>query len=310
MSNGWFSKIKAGLAKSSNKISGGISDIFIRRKLDAEALEQLEEILISADLGPATAMKMTQKLAEGRFDKEISDQEVKIALAEQITEILMPLAIPLAIKKDANPHIILVVGVNGSGKTTTIGKLAKYYSDQAKNVMLVAGDTFRAAAVEQLQIWGERTESKVIAGKIGADASGLIYGAIEQAKAGGCDILLIDTAGRLQNKKDLMAELEKLVRVIRKIDADAPHTTLLILDATTGQNAHSQVEIFKNLINVTGLALTKLDGTAKGGMLVGLAEKFNLPIHAIGVGEGVDDLKPFNAKNYAHSLMGLENNKN
>ncbi len=310
MSDSWFSKIKVGLSKSSNKISSGISDIFIRRKLDATALEQLEEILISADLGPATAIKMTKKLAEGRFDKEISEQEVKTALAEQITEILTPLAVPLVIKKDANPHIILVVGVNGSGKTTTIGKLAKYYSDHKKNVMLVAGDTFRAAAVEQLKIWGERTNANVIAGKIGADASGLIYGAIEKAKTDDCDILLIDTAGRLQNKKDLMAELEKLVRVIAKLDENAPHTILLILDATTGQNAHSQVEIFKNLIDVTGLALTKLDGSAKGGMLVGLAEKFNLPIHAIGIGEGSDDLKPFDAKNYAYSLMGLDNDKN
>jgi len=305
MSGGWFSKLKAGLSKSSDKIVGGISDIFTKRKLDDSALEELEDVLITADLGPATAAKLTSALAKGRYDKEISDEEVRNFLANQITEILEPIAKPIEILPGKKPHIILVVGVNGSGKTTTIGKLAQHYKEQGKNVMLAAGDTFRAAAVEQLQIWGQRTGCEVVATKTGADASGLVYGAIEQAKATACDVLLIDTAGRLQNKKGLMAELEKVVRVIGKLDDTAPHTTLLVLDATTGQNAHNQVEVFRDMVSVSGLVLTKLDGTAKGGVLVALAEKFGLPVHAIGVGETADDLKPFDAGNYARSLMGL-----
>ena len=306
MSGGWFSKLKAGLSKSSTKIVGGISDIFTKRKLDDDALEELEDVLITADLGPATAAKLTSALAKGRYDKEISDDEVRRFLAAEITEILEPIAKPLEIRADVKPHIVLVVGVNGSGKTTTIGKLAQHYKEQGKKVMLAAGDTFRAAAVEQLQIWGQRTGCDVVAGKTGADASGLVYGAIEQAKAASCDILLVDTAGRLQNKKSLMAELEKIVRVINKLDAAAPHTTLLVLDATTGQNAHSQVEVFRDMVSISGLVLTKLDGTAKGGVLVALAEKFGLPVHAIGVGETADDLKPFDAGLYARSLMGLD----
>ena len=306
MSGGWFSRLKAGLSKSSGKLVSGIADVFTKRKLDDEALEELEDTLIAGDLGPATAAKLTLALAKNRYDKEISDQEVREVLAEEITKILLPVAKPLEINRDNAPHIILVVGVNGSGKTTTIGKLAKHYHDQGLSVMLAAGDTFRAAAVEQLKIWGERTNSPVVARDIGADAAGLAFDAIEDARRANADILLIDTAGRLQNKKDLMAELEKVIRVIKKQVPDAPHDTIMVLDATVGQNAHSQVEIFKDTVGVTGLAVTKLDGTAKGGVLVALAEKFSLPVHVIGVGEQADDMKPFEAADYARSLMGLD----
>ncbi|MDX1736692.1 MAG: signal recognition particle-docking protein FtsY [Alphaproteobacteria bacterium] len=306
MSGGWFSRLKAGLSKSSGKLVSGIADVFTKRKLDDEALEELEDTLIAGDLGPATAAKLTSALAKNRYDKEISDQEVREVLAEEITKILLPVAKPLEINRDNAPHIILVVGVNGSGKTTTIGKLAKHYHDQGLSVMLAAGDTFRAAAVEQLKIWGERTNSPVVARDIGADAAGLAFDAIEDARRANADILLIDTAGRLQNKKDHMAELEKVIRVIKKQVPDAPHDTIMVLDATVGQNAHSQVEIFKDTVGVTGLAVTKLDGTAKGGVLVALAEKFSLPVHVIGVGEQADDMKPFEAADYARSLMGLD----
>lgn len=303
--SGWFSRLKAGLSKSSNKIVGGIADVIKKRKLDDEALEDLEEVLITADLGPATAAKLTAALAKSRFDKEVTDEEVRGALAEEIGTILEPVAKPLEIDTGLKPHVVLVVGVNGSGKTTTIGKLAQHYREQGLKVMMAAGDTFRAAAVEQLQIWGERTGCPVVAKETGADAAGLAYDAIERAKAEGSDVLLIDTAGRLHNKKDLMAELEKVVRVIRKKDEAAPHDTLLVLDATVGQNAHSQVETFREMVNVSGLVMTKLDGTAKGGVLVALAEKFGLPIHAIGVGEKAEDLRPFKADDYARSLMGI-----
>ena len=301
----WFQKLKSGLSKSSNKIVSSISSVITKRKLDDEALEELEETLIAADLGPATAAKLTASLAKSRFDKEVTDEEVRGALAEDITVILDPVAKPLEIDRAKGPHVVLVVGVNGSGKTTTIGKMAQHYTAQGLKVMLAAGDTFRAAAVEQLGIWGDRTGCKVVARETGADAAGLAYDAIEAARAEGADLLLIDTAGRLHNKKDLMAELEKVVRVIRKLDEEAPHNTLLVLDATVGQNAHSQVETFQSIVNVSGLVVTKLDGTAKGGVLVALAEKFGLPVHAIGVGETADDLKPFEAENYARSLMGL-----
>lgn len=303
--SGWFSRLKAGLSKSSSKIVGGIADVIKKRKLDDEALEELEEVLITADMGPATAAKLTAALAKSRFDKEVTDEEVRGALAEEIATILEPVAKPLEINSSLKPHVVLVVGVNGSGKTTTIGKLAQHYREQGLKVMLAAGDTFRAAAVEQLQIWGERTGCPVIAKETGADAAGLAFDAIERAKAEGSDVLLIDTAGRLHNKKDLMAELEKVVRVIRKKDETAPHSTLLVLDATVGQNAHSQVETFREMVNVGGLVMTKLDGTAKGGVLVALAEKFGLPIHAIGVGEKAEDLRPFKADDYARSLMGI-----
>lgn len=306
MSGGWFSKLKAGLSKSSNKLVTGISDVFTKRKLDDDALEELEEVLIAGDLGPTTAMKLTASLSKSRFDKEVSDEEVRTYLAEEITTILDPVAKPLEINKSHSPHIVLVVGVNGSGKTTTIGKLAKHHSESGLKVMMAAGDTFRAAAVEQLKIWGDRTGCNVISRDTGADAAGLAFDAIEQASAEGADLLLIDTAGRLQNKKDLMAELEKVIRVIKKLVPEAPHDTLMVLDATVGQNAHSQVEVFRDTVGITGLAVTKLDGTAKGGVLVALAERFGLPVHMIGVGEQADDMRPFEARAYARSLMGLD----
>lgn len=302
---GWFAKLKEGLSKSSSKLTDGITSIFTKRKLDDDALEELEELLITADLGPATAAKVTAELARTRFGKEVSPEEVKATLAAEVSKIVTPVARPLVLDPALKPHVILVVGVNGTGKTTTIGKLARQFKAEGKSVMLAAGDTFRAAAVSQLKIWGERTGCPVVARDTGADAAGLAYDALERAKAEGVDVLLIDTAGRLQNKTGLMEELRKIVRVIKKLDETAPHTTLLTLDATTGQNAHSQVEIFRDMVNVNGLILTKLDGSARGGVLVSLAEKFKIPVHAIGVGEGVYDLRPFDADAFAKSLMGL-----
>jgi fused signal recognition particle receptor len=305
-SGGWFGRLKSGLSKSSQKITGGITDLFTKRKLDADALQDLEEILITGDLGVATAAKLSASLADRRFEQDIAPDVVRAALAEDIAEILEPVAKPLEIDPDLSPHVVLVCGINGSGKTTTIGKMAKQFKDGGRSVMIAAGDTFRAAAVEQLQIWGERSDCPVITGAAGGDAAALAYTALEQAKAAGADVLMIDTAGRLQNRKDLMAELEKIVRVIGKIDDTAPHSVLLVMDATIGQNAHSQVEIFKNIVNVTGLVMTKLDGSAKGGVVVALAEKFGLPVHAVGVGEGIEDLHPFEADAFARSLMGLD----
>ena len=302
---GWFAKLKEGLSKSSSKLTDGITSIFTKRKLDDEALEELEELLITADLGPVTAAKVTAELARTRFGKEVSPEEVKSTLAAEVSKIVTPVAKPLVLDPALKPHVILVVGVNGTGKTTTIGKLARQFKAEGKSVMLAAGDTFRAAAVSQLKIWGERTGCPVVARDTGADAAGLAYDALERAKAEKVDVLLVDTAGRLQNKTGLMEELRKIVRVIKKLDETAPHTTLLTLDATTGQNAHSQVEIFRDMVNVNGLILTKLDGSARGGVLVSLAEKFKIPVHAIGVGEGVYDLRPFDADAFAKSLMGL-----
>jgi len=303
---GWFGRLKKGLSKSSNKISESITSVLTKRKLDDELLEELEEALIVADLGPATASKLTSELARQRFGKDITDEEVKVFLSDGIEGILKPVAKPLEIGTLSTPYVILFSGVNGAGKTTTIGKLSKQLQQQGKKVMLAAGDTFRAAAVEQLQVWGERTGVPVISKEIGADAGALAFEAMERAKAEKVDVLLIDTAGRLQNKSNLMAELEKIVRVIKKHDETAPHNTLLVLDATTGQNAHSQVELFGKAVDISGLVVTKLDGTAKGGVIVSLAEKFGLPVHAIGIGEGVDDLRPFMARDYARSLMGFD----
>ncbi|MBI5162424.1 MAG: signal recognition particle-docking protein FtsY [Magnetospirillum sp.] len=302
----WFARMKGGLSKSSSRLTQGLTDLFTKRKLDDEALEELEELLITADLGVATAGRVTRRLAKSRFGEDIDADEIKAALAEEITAILAPVARPLAPDFSRKPHVVLVVGVNGSGKTTTIGKLAKHYRDQGRTVLLAAGDTFRAAAVEQLKVWGERTGCPVIARDTGADAAGLVFDALAQAQAEGADLLFIDTAGRLQNKTDLMDELKKVVRVIKKNDESAPHDVLLVLDATVGQNAHSQVEVFKEMVSVTGLVLTKLDGTARGGVLVALAEKFGLPVHAIGVGEQAGDLRPFAAAGFARSLVGLE----
>ncbi|MDP6108584.1 MAG: signal recognition particle-docking protein FtsY [Rhodospirillales bacterium] len=304
--NGWLHRLKAGLSRTSTSITQGINELFTKRKLDDAALEELEEILIAADIGVTTATKLTQSITTNRFGKEVSSEEIRGALADEITKILLPVALPLLPDPSRQPHVILVCGVNGSGKTTTIGKLANNFKNQGLNVFLAAGDTFRAAAVEQLKIWGERTQCPVVATETGRDAAGLAFDALDQARLGGADLLLIDTAGRLQNKRELMDELEKIVRVLRKLDETAPHSCLLVLDATGGQNAHSQVEIFSNMVDVSGLVLTKLDGSSKGGILVALAEKFAKPVHAIGVGEQAEDLKPFDAKDFARSLMGLE----
>ncbi len=298
----WFQRLTSGLKKTSAKLTEGITSVFTKRKLDADTLEELEDLLIQADLGVETATKITQALAKGRFDKSIDPEEVKAILAEEVAKVLKPVAKPLVIHAGHKPHVVLVVGVNGSGKTTTIGKLAKQYSVEGKRVMLAAGDTFRAAAVEQLKIWGERTGAPVIARDIGADSSGLAYDALKTAREEAYDVLLMDTAGRLQNKQALMDELEKVIRVIRKLDPTAPHDVLLVLDATTGQNALSQVEVFRERAGVTGLVMTKLDGTARGGILVAIAARFGLPVHAIGVGEGVDDLQPFDADEFARAI--------
>lgn len=301
----WFQRLKKGLSRSSSSLTDGITSIFTKRKLDADAIQDLEDILIQADLGVDTAMAITDSLSEGRYDKEISDEEVRSVLAAEVCKVLAPVAQPLQIGHDRRPHIVLVVGVNGTGKTTTIGKLASKLRANGRSVMLAAGDTFRAAAIDQLKIWAERTGSSVVARDPGADAAGLVFDAVTQARAAGTDVLLVDTAGRLQNRTELMAELEKVVRVIRKIDPTAPHTVLLTLDATTGQNALSQVEIFAKTAGVTGLVMTKLDGTARGGILVAIASKYGLPVHYIGIGEGIDDLEPFSAEEFANAIAGL-----
>jgi fused signal recognition particle receptor len=301
---GWLQRLRAGLSRSSSKIGDSITGLFTKRKLDKALLDELEEALIAADLGPATAAKLAAALSKERFGKDVTPEETRGIFAAEVTRILAPVARTLSVD-DHRPHVVLVVGVNGSGKTTTIGKLAHHFRAAGRKVVLAAGDTFRAAAVEQIKIWGERTGAEVVSGGEGADAAGLAYDALAKAKAEGADLLLIDTAGRLQNKSHLMAELTKIIKVLKKLDPSAPHDCLLVLDATTGQNAHSQVEVFKEICAVTGLVVTKLDGSAKGGVLVALAERFGLPVFAIGVGETADDLKPFEAESFARSLMGL-----
>ena len=303
---GWFSRLKQGLARSSAKLGDGIAGIFTKRRLDDATLGELEELLIGSDLGVGLATEATETLRRTRFNQEVSPEEVRASLAEDIARRLEPAAKPLAIDHTALPFVMLVVGVNGSGKTTTIGKLAKQFRDNGWSVLIAAGDTFRAAAVEQLQIWGKRTGVPVVAKETGADAAGLAFEAVERARREGTDVLLIDTAGRLHNKSDLMAELQKIVRAIKKAAPAAPQSVLLVLDATVGQNAHQQVDIFRSMVGVTGLAMTKLDGTARGGVLVPIAEKFGLPIHFIGVGEGAADLRPFDAHAFARGLVGLE----
>jgi len=303
---GWFSRLKQGLARSSARLSDGISGIFTKRRLDDATLRELEELLIGADLGVGLASEATETLRRTRFNQEVAPEEIRASLAEDIARRLEPAAKQLAIDHTALPFVMLVVGVNGSGKTTTIGKLAKQFRDNGWSVLLAAGDTFRAAAVEQLKIWGERAGVPVVAKETGADAAGLAFEAVERARREGTDVVLIDTAGRLQNKSDLMAELQKVVRAIKKTAPAAPQSVLLVLDATVGQNAHQQVEIFRSMVGVTGLAMTKLDGTAKGGVLVAIAEKFGLPIHFIGVGESADDLRPFDARAFARGLVGLD----
>ena len=304
MALGFLSRLKQGLARSTSRLSEGIGAALTRRRLDDAALEELEDALIAADLGSAVARRVIGEFRRTRFGKDVSEEEIRTALAGQIAQILEPVARPLVIEAAHRPHVVLVVGVNGTGKTTTIGKLALFYKEQGLRTMLVAGDTFRAAAVEQLQVWGERTGAPVIAGAANTDAAGLAYGALESARAQQMDLLLVDTAGRLHNKAALMDELGKIVRVLRKLDPAAPHSVLLVLDATTGQNALAQVKIFKELVAVTGLVVTKLDGSARGGVVVALAEAFGLPVHAVGVGEQAGDLRPFSADEFARGLVG------
>jgi fused signal recognition particle receptor len=308
VTNGFFARLKAGLTRSSRNLTDGIASVLTKRKLDDAALDALEETLIAADLGPRLAAQVVDRLRKERFDKEASEADIHAVLADEIARTLAPVEAPLAIddERAARPFVVLVVGVNGGGKTTTIGKLAKRFRDEGRIVVLAAGDTFRAAATEQLAIWGERTGSRVIAGPAGGDAAGLAFDALAAAKKDKADVLLIDTAGRLHNKANLMAELEKIVRVLKKGDAAAPHAVLLVLDATIGQNAQAQAQAFGDMVGVTGLVMTKLDGTAKGGVLVPIAEAFKLPVHFIGIGEAADDLRPFVAKDFARSLVGLE----
>ncbi len=300
----WFQRLRAGLSRSSSALGQGLTGLLRKRRLDEETLEELEDLLIQSDLGVETATRITGRLAKERYDKEISAEEVRSVLAAEVAAVLEPVARPLRIDPAHRPHVILVVGVNGSGKTTTIGKLAAHFRREGSKVVLGAGDTFRAAAIEQLKIWGERTGSTVIARAQGSDAAGLAFDAMTAAREEEADVLLLDTAGRLQNKADLMAELEKIVRVIRKQAETAPHDVVLVLDATTGQNAMSQVEIFRKVCGVSGLVMTKLDGTARGGILVAIAARHALPVHAIGVGEGIDDLQSFDAGEFARAIAG------
>jgi fused signal recognition particle receptor len=302
----WWRRLSSGLKRTSSSLGAAVADLVTKRRLDSAMLEDIEDVLLRADLGTEVAARIAKAVGVGRYDKAITAEEVKAVVASEVEKVLAGVAQPLVIDKARRPFVILVVGVNGSGKTTTIGKLAAKLSAEGRSVMLAAGDTFRAAATEQLKIWGERTQSPVIAGSQGSDSASLAFNALTAAREGRRDVLLIDTAGRLQNKAELMNELEKVVRVIRKVDASAPHAVLLVLDATVGQNALSQVEAFHRTAGVTGLVMTKLDGTARGGILVALAEKHQLPVHFIGVGEGVDDLAPFTARDFAQAIAGIE----
>jgi len=302
----WWRRLSSGLKRTSTSLGTAVADLVTKRKLDRAMLDDIEDVLLRADLGTAVAARIAEAVGAGRYDKAISADEVKGVVASEVEKVLAPVAKPLQIDASLTPFVILVVGVNGSGKTTTIGKLAAKFVAEGRKVMLAAGDTFRAAAIEQLKIWGERTRSPVIAGAQGSDSAGLAFNALTAAKDQKINLLLIDTAGRLQNKAELMNELEKIVRVLRKVDATAPHAVLLVLDATVGQNALSQVEAFHRTAGVTGLVMTKLDGTARGGILVALAEKHKLPVHFIGVGESVDDLAPFAARDFARAIAGIE----
>jgi fused signal recognition particle receptor len=304
MALGFLSRLKEGLTRSTQKLTQGIAAVFTRRKLDDAALEELEDVLIAADLGTEVATRIIANFRRTRFGREVTDDEIKTALAEEIAAILAPVARPLIIDRGLKPHVVLVVGVNGTGKTTTIGKLAQQYRDQGLKPMLVAGDTFRAAAVEQLQVWGSRTGAPVISAAANADAAGLAFDGLTRARAEGADVLLVDTAGRLHNKAALMDELGKIIRVMKKQDATAPHSILLVLDATTGQNAIQQVGVFRDMVAITGLVVTKLDGSARGGIVVALAEAYGLPVHAVGVGEQASDLRAFDAMDYAKGLVG------
>ena len=302
----WWRRLSGGLKRTSSSLGAAVADLVIKRKLDRAMLEDIEDVLLRADLGTEVAARIATAVGVGRYDKSITADDVKTVVATEVEKVLAPVARPLAIDAAKKPFVILVVGVNGSGKTTTIGKLAAKFSAEGRSVMLAAGDTFRAAAIEQLKVWGERTKSPVIAGAQGSDSASLAFNALSAARDGKLDVLLVDTAGRLQNKAELMNELEKVVRVIRKVDDTAPHAVLLVLDATVGQNALSQVEAFHRTADVTGLVMTKLDGTARGGILVALAEKHKLPVHFIGVGEGIDDLAAFTARDFAQAIAGIE----
>ena len=300
-----FARLKTGLNRTVGNIGNSLTAAFTKRKLDSAALEELEDLLIAADLGPTIAASVSGKLAEDRFDKEICADEIKSALADVVADILLPVAHPLRIDAENRPHVILVVGVNGTGKTTTIGKIAHNLTSDGKSVVLAAADTFRAAAIDQLQIWGERAGATVVRRDVGADPAAVAYEGLQTAQARNADVLLVDTAGRLQNKSNLMDELAKVARVLAKLDEGAPHDCLLVLDATTGQNVLQQVEVFSKVCNVSGLVMTKLDGTARGGVLVAVAERFSLPVHYIGIGEGIDDLQPFAAREFARAVTGL-----
>jgi fused signal recognition particle receptor len=302
----WWRRLSSGLKRTSSSLGTAVADLVTKRKLDRAMLDDIEDVLLRADLGTEVAARISTAVGIGRYDKSISADEVKAVVATEVEKVLAPVAKPLAIDETKKPFVVLVVGVNGSGKTTTIGKLAAKLSAEGRKVMLAAGDTFRAAAIEQLKVWGERTNSPVIAGAQGSDSASLAFNALSAARDEKRDVLLIDTAGRLQNKAELMNELEKVVRVIRKVDDTAPHAVLLVLDATVGQNALSQVEAFHRTAGVTGLVMTKLDGTARGGILVALAEKYKLPVHFVGVGEGVDDLAPFTAGDFAKAIAGID----
>jgi fused signal recognition particle receptor len=302
----WWQRLTGGLRRSSAALGGAISDLLSKRKLDATVIAEIEDVLIRADLGLDTAARIAAALGGERYETAVSADDVKAVVAAEIEKALAPVALPLAIDPTRKPFVILVVGVNGSGKTTTIGKLAAKCRAEGRSVMMAAGDTFRAAAIDQLGIWAERTGAALIAREAGADAAGLVFDAIAAAKQRGTDVLLIDTAGRLQNRTELMEELQKVVRVMKKIEPSAPHAVLLVLDATVGQNALSQVEVFKKLVGVTGLVMTKLDGTARGGILVAIAAKFAVPVHFIGVGESIEDLAPFSARDFARAIAGLD----
>jgi fused signal recognition particle receptor len=301
----WWQRLSGGLKRTSASIGNAVADLVVKRKLDEAMLDEIEEVLIRADLGLDSAARIAAAVGEGRYDKSITPDEVKAVVAAEVEKALIPVAKPLALD-GAKPFVVLVVGVNGSGKTTTIGKLAAKFHAEGRSVMLAAGDTFRAAAIDQLSVWGGRSGAAVIARPPGSDPAGLAFDALTEARGEGIDVLLVDTAGRLQNKAALMDELQKIVRVMKKVDATAPHAVLLVLDATVGQNALSQVDVFRSIAGVTGLVMTKLDGTARGGILVAIAAKFGLPVHFIGVGEGVDDLAPFSAKEFARAIAGME----
>jgi fused signal recognition particle receptor len=302
----WWQRLRQGLARTADSVGGGVTTLFSKRRLDAGMVQDLEDILIQADLGVAASARIAAAVGQGRYDREIEPEEVKAIMAREIEATMADIARPLVVDDSKKPFVILMVGVNGSGKTTTIGKLAAKFRGEGKEVMLAAGDTFRAAAIDQLRVWGERTGCAVLAREQGADAASLAFDALKNAALLGTDVLLMDTAGRLQNRAELMSELEKVVRVMRKVDATAPHAVLLVLDATVGQNALAQVDIFGRTAGVTGLVMTKLDGTARGGILVAIADKHRLPVHFIGVGEGIDDLEPFEAADYGRALVGLD----